>query len=245
MWPFISKEDKIIDDAIKKISYVIIEELKNRGLITLYLAGTILDKEERVKTSDIDFFAIVRSDFDMNLEKYMNDALAAERQTICNGFETRLRVFPLCSLQGGEVKGILTILRPERIVQRLPFFKVLWGRRFDYEKDFIKPLTLKDEAKFLIDQIENIIIDIKTGNEKFPIKDFPKFVVELVRVEAQMQHDFKYHPSRSRLTKHLSKEKNHIIHKAMTLRTQGATRESMRRFISETEKYIEFLKKQL
>jgi hypothetical protein len=245
MWIFRSKEEKRINSAIKDISKVIVDKLKDKGLITLYLAGTILDKEERIATSDIDFFAIVESEFDMNLEKEINNALASNQHELCHDFECRIRVFPLCSLQGGEIKGILNILRPERIVQRLPFFKLIWGKKWNYEEDFVKPLTLRDEALFLIKQIESIISDVKNGNEKFPIRDFPKFIIELVRVEAQMFHDYKYNPSRSRLAKHLSKDKEHIIHKAMNLRSKNAPREELLLFIDDIEKYLEFLKKKI
>jgi|GEM_PF-795648 len=243
MWPLKSQEEKRIHSAINNISKAIINKLKDKGLITLYLAGTILDKKERVATSDIDFFAIVNSDFDMNLEKAINNKLASEQHELCNDFECRLRVFPLCSLQGGEIKGILTILRPERMVQRLPFFKLIWGRKWNYKKDFVKPLALQDEAQFLINQIESIIVDIKKGNEKFPIKDFPKFIVELVRIEAQMFHKYKYHPSRTLLVKHLSKNKEHIIHKAMDLRNKDASRGETLVFVKDVEKYLESFKK--
>jgi hypothetical protein len=245
MWPFKSEEEKRIDDAINKISKFIIDTLKDKGLITLYLAGTILDKEERVATSDIDFFAIVESEFDLDQEKEINNLLISKKHDICNDFECRLRVFPLCSLQGGEIKGILRILRPERLVQRLPFFKIIWGKKWDYEKDFIKPMTLQDEAQFLIQQIEKIIVDVKAGKEGFPIKDFPKFLIELVRVEAQMFHNYTYNPSRSRLAKHLSKDKEHIIHKAMILREKDASREELLSFIKDIEGYIKFFKEKV
>ncbi len=166
---------------------------------------------------------------------------------MCKGFECRLRLFPLCSLQGGEIKGVLNVIRPERVIQKLPFYKILWGKKWNYKEDFIKPLGLKNEAKILMTQIRVSIRHIKANAEKFSLTYFPKLIIELIRVEAQIFYNFEYHPSRKRLAEHLSTDKEHIIHKALELRQKGEemSREDILLFVIEVEKYIDYLDKQL
>ncbi len=54
------REENRIEEAVHNIANWIVDTLKDEGLLTLYLAGTIMDKNERVSGSDIDFFAIVQ-----------------------------------------------------------------------------------------------------------------------------------------------------------------------------------------
>lgn len=245
MWLKESEEERKIHVAVEKVSNWIISKLKDNGLLTLYLAGTIMDRDERVATSDIDFFAIVSSDFDINKEREYNAVLSSKRMELCEGYECRIRFFPLCSLQGGEIKGVLNVLKPERIVQKLPFYKILWGKKWNYKEDFIEPMALKNEAKLLITQIKVSIRHIKSGQEKFALTYFPKLVIELVRVEAQIFHNFEYHPGRKKLAEHLSEDKEHIVHKAMELRNKDMTREELLIFVQEVEQYISDLQDQI
>jgi hypothetical protein len=241
-----SKENKKIRKAIANIKAYLVRELKDKGLISLYLAGTILSKEERVKDSDIDFFSIVEPGFDFIVEKTINEHLLKHREDICLGFECRFRAFTISSLKGqGDNQGVISIIRAERLVQRFPFFNQLWGKKIDFKKDFAKPMKLKDEAEFLIKQLRKNMDDVRRKKEKFPVDDFPKFVIELVRVEAQAYHGFKYHPARRKLQNHLREQKEHIIHKAMRLRENPFTRQELLSFFDEVDNYILYLENRL
>jgi hypothetical protein len=234
-----TRENRKIRRAIAKIKAFLLEKLKNKRLISLYLAGTILSKQERIESSDIDFFAIVEPDFDFIIEKNINNYLLENRQELCLGFECRFRAFTISSLKGeGGDEGVISVIRPERLVQRFPFFKQVWGRKLNFKKDFLKPMKLEDEADFLIKQLRKSMDDVRKHKEKFPIDDFPKFVIELVRSEAEIYYGFKYHPARKKLQKHLSKQKEHIIHKAMHLRENPPTRTELISFFDEVNEYI-------
>ena len=97
--------------AVRKVKNLTIKELENRGLLSLYLAGTILSRKERTKYSDIDLFGIVKSSFDMDEEGKLNKKLKKLEKEI--GFECRFRAFPLDTLNGGRVKGVSKFLHPK------------------------------------------------------------------------------------------------------------------------------------
>lgn len=241
-----TRENRKIRMATAKIKDFLLQEIKDKGLISLYLAGTILSKKERVKDSDIDFFGIVEPGFDFKLEKEINDYLLHHKEDICLGFESRFRAFTISSLKGkGGTEGVISVIRPERLVQRFPFFKQVWGRKLDFKKDFLKPMKLEDEADFLIKQLRKSMDDVRDHKEKFPIDDFPKFVIELVRVEAQLYRSFRYDPRRKKLQRHLSSQKDHIVHKAMYLRNNPPKREELTQFFDDVEEYISHLENRL
>ena len=60
MFFIVSKEERQIRKAISNIKSFLIGELKNKGMLSLLLVGTIVSKKERNKTSDIDFLLLLR-----------------------------------------------------------------------------------------------------------------------------------------------------------------------------------------
>jgi hypothetical protein len=221
MWPWISKEDKKIAKAVENIQSYLIAHLKDNGLISLLLAGTINAKKERTAISDIDFFGIVENGFDYTTEEAINKRLRELKTSLCLGYDCRLRCFDIEYLKGGKNKTFTHkyMLAP-RLVQRMPFYKVVWGKKFDYHKEFVGPMKLEDEATHLMDIIMDDVRQIRMGSYASAMRNFPKQIIELARVEAQMFHGFKYHPGRYQLVRHLRKEKNHIVHKAWHFRNE-------------------------
>ena len=233
-------EDVVIERAVRAISSMIVEVLEHKGLLSLILVGTISSREERTRCSDIDFFAIVESSFDYALEDRVNERLEEERDGVCAGFEARLRCFDLDFLRGGASKTVVqSIISAPRLVQRLAFYDVVWGERFDYTR-FAAPMSLAQEARFLISQVRDSIERIRTGTYPTSIHNFYKLIIELVRVEAQMC-GFEFHPDRCRLESFFAEEM-HIIHHTMRLRRSFAdtppTDEETLSFCDGVEEYV-------
>lgn len=244
MWLFEDKETRKIKKIVYRVANFVINDLKDKGLVSLYIAGTILSKEERTPKSDIDLFGLVSSDFKFKSETEINAKLEKLRSSICGGYEARFRGVLISAFEGGKQEGIVKFMRPERLIQRFMFFKHFWGKKFNFMKDFsVKPMELKDEASYLMGFLTNSIKSLRAGKETFPSQDFPKHVFELVRVEAQLFHNFKYHPARKKLVRHLASENNHIVHRAMALREKVPTRKQVLIFGNEVEEYIKKLKK--
>jgi hypothetical protein len=239
------KETRKIKKLVGNIVDFTINELKDKGLISLYVAGTILTKD-RTPQSDIDLFGITTDDFNFNDENKLNKIFEERVNSLCEGKETRFRAFPLCVLEEGKRVGVSKYLHPKRILRRFPFFTYVYGRKFDFKKDFpLKTMGIKEEALFLIKGLKQNIKDLRTGKEIFPYTNFPKHVVELIRVEAEKDYGFKYDPSYAKLTKHLRNEEDHIIHRVMGFRGKKAKRREIVKFCDEAEKYIADLNKRV
>lgn len=83
------RKTRKIKKIIRRITAFLVEELKEEGLISLYLAGSILSQKERTSRSDIDFFGIVNEKFDFGLEEKVNRKLKKGRKSLCGGFELK------------------------------------------------------------------------------------------------------------------------------------------------------------
>ncbi len=229
---------------VKNITSFIVDELKDKGLISLYLSGTALTKD-RTPFSDIDIFGIVSSDFDIRKEEdKINSKLKLKKNKLCGGFETRFRGIGIDELNGGKPRGIIArFMGLETYIKYAPYYKKLWGKNIDFSKFPIKSIDLKKEAQKRIFVIRKSIKELRTNKEIFPIQDFSKHVLQLVRVEAEKEYGFKFDPSYKKLTKHLAKEADHIVHKAMGLRYKKVTRKEVLDFCNEVEIYIKYLKR--
>ncbi|MBI4980298.1 hypothetical protein HZC30_01930 [Candidatus Woesearchaeota archaeon] len=237
-------EQKQIINHINQVSKFTVNQLKDKGLISLYLAGTILSKD-RTKHSDIDLFGIV-DNFDFKEEEKINHIFEKKRKTLCGGFECRFRGVPLRTLQGGKREGVTKFLHPKRLIKLFPFWKHLWGEKFDFRHTrFVKPMPLKKEALWLIKILGKDLKKVRAGAQTYPLINYPKNIIQLVRVEAEHDLKFKFHPSYVKLQKHLSKHKQHIIHEAIRLRNKGFASKDIAGFTSEVEKYLKEMRKKV
>jgi len=229
---------------IKKITNFTVKELKDKGLISLYLAGTILTKD-RTPYSDIDLFGIVTSDFQIiKEENKINKIFKKQKKNLCKGIETKFRAIAIDELEGAKPRGIVAkFIGLNNVIKQFPYYKLLYGKKLDFSKFPIKPLELKEQAKKQIKALKTSIKHIKEKKEKFPIQDFSKHILILARIEAEKDYGFKFDPSYKKLTQHLAKQREHIAHKAMKLRYKKVTRKEILDLSKELESYIRHLKK--
>jgi len=228
---------------IKDLTEFTVRELEPKGLISLYLAGTILTKD-RTPYSDIDLFGFVSSDFDIIPEEEgINAIYEKRRNTLCGGFEVRFRGIGIDELEGGKPRGLIAKkIGLDIFIHYFPHYKLLWGKRLDFSRFKVKPAKLRIVAERSIGWINVYITNYKKGKEIVPPRGLLKFVLALARVEAQKDYGFKFDPSYRKLTLHLSREREHIAHKAMELRHREFSRKDFLEFIKGVEEYIEHIK---
>ncbi len=246
MWPFKSRQQKLIEATVEYAANFVVNELKEKGLVSLYIAGSILTKD-RTPLSDIDLLGIVDDDFDTDLEININKELKLQKNNLLNGVNARFKAIPVEAFNSAEKIVSLDFFSPHIFLKNLPNFTLYWGFDFNPEKDFsVKPLNFHDEALYLINQIINGIVDLRGGREKFNYWDFPKFVMNLVFLEAQHDYNYKKEFSYKKLARHLKRKKAHIVHEALRLRnTPEATRQQVLEFCERVQKYVEELKQRV
>jgi len=230
-----------IEIQIDRIKEAIIKKLKDKGLISLYLGGTVPSRD-RIPSSDIDILGIVEPDFDFKEEEKVNCYLrGCLKEEI--GIDSTFRGITLSELNGGKQKGIITKWVPIRIlIKRLPFFKYFWGREFCFSKFRVDRYKPQQEAKLQIKNIRRNIESLREGTEGFPIRDITKHLLSLIALEAEVEYGFIFDPSYDKLAKHLEKEKGHIAHRAMELRKEPEiNRTQILLFCNQAEKYLDDL----
>ena len=239
------QEKKKIVGLVIKATATAVKSLKDKGLVSAYIGGTILT-EDCLKHSDINIFGLVTEKFNLDTAQSLNDLFRKERYKQFDGREVKFWAIPISAVEGGKQFGIIKLLKPERFIRKIPFFKHVWGRKYDFQKEFrLKQMPLKEEALFLIGRIKDDMRDLRKDRETFHYTEFPKLVMELVRVEAEKEKGFKFDPSYTALSKHMEKEEHHIIHKAMHLRKINPTRQEVVGFCSDVEEYINDLLKRM
>jgi len=227
---------------IDRIKEIIVQKLKDKGLISLYLGGTV-PSEDIIPSSDIDIFGVVEQDFNFEEEERLNSHLTKYLAKEI-GIEVRFRGITLSELNGGKQKGTITKWVPIRIlVKRLPFLKHLWGKKFDFSEFRVKRYSPQQEAKVQIKSMRRNIESIRKGTQGFPIRDITKHLLSLIALEAEVENGFAFHPSYEKLAKYLEK-KGHIVHRAIALRKQAEIdRTQILFFCRQAEKYLDNLER--
>lgn len=235
--------DRETQVQINRVKDVIVDRLKDKGLLSLYLGGTV-PSTDRIPSSDIDTLGIVESAFDFKEEEKVNRYLrGCLKEEI--GIDTTFRGITLSELNGGRQKGIITKWVPIRIlIKRLPFFKHLWGKEFCFSKFQVKRYEPQQEARVQIKNIRKNIESLREGTQGFPIRDITKHLLSLIALEAEIEYGFIFDPSYDKLVKHLEKENGHIVHRAMALRKKPQiNRTQILLFCNQAQKYLDDLER--
>jgi hypothetical protein len=167
-----------IQIQIDRVKEVIVQRLKDKGLISLYLAGTVPSKDQ-ITSSGIDIFGIVESEFDFQEEEKVNCYIRIYLVKEI-GIEAIFRGITLSELNGGKQKGTITKWIPIRIlIKRFPFFQHLWGTEFDFSEFRVKRYEPQQEAKVQIKNIRRNIESIRKRTQGFPIRDITKHLLRI------------------------------------------------------------------
>lgn len=237
MWPFESQETRKIKRIVKDVADYIVGKFKSKGLISLYLGGTILTIDRTVY-SDIDIYGIVGSNFDINKEEATINAEFCElKNSLFGGYEVRFRALGIDELEGGQPRGLIGQYI-NTMIRKFPYMKHLWGERLDFTLFKPNPISAKLDAEQRIAYIRNQMNAIRKGSNAFPYRNLAKQVMHLIALEAEKEYGFKYDPSYTKLTKHLMKQEGHIVHIADALRQKEVSREEILTFCEQVDKYI-------
>lgn len=232
--------DPELQKSVLKAKKEAVTELVDKGLISLYMGGTI-SKDDRVETSDIDLIGIVSESFDFLEERDLNERFSFLVETI--GCVSKFRGMTTGELQGGPVRGyIAQSLDVSLFIKRIPYFVHLWGPELDIS-DTIGPLPPEKEAVMETDIIRGHIERFKSdGRLKF-FSWVVKAVLYLAATEAEVESDYEFDPSFIKIVTHLAGQKNHIAHEAFrirnTMRSRPLSEEEREAFLKKTEEYLQ------
>ena len=246
------KISKIINRAVE----IIVSELRDKGLISVYKTGTILTKDQ-VYDSDIDIAIIVEPGFDFNLVNGLNKYFERHTKDIGQGFKIGILAFGMDEITAPyneKTNNPLTQLKlTYRMLKALAHLgKLKWGRRLPL-RDFVRDFSHKNstymtplaEAENQIEYILTEIKKIRAGDYR-NYRKLPKYCLVLIRCEAMLEHNFKYDPLFHRLYNHMKHLENHITHRCMELRAKpDFTKKEALEFYNEVEVYVKECQKKI
>ena len=130
---------KVAEAALQQL----FAEYEARGMIAVYLWGSILRSEYAPNTSDIDSLGIVSPDFDLENKAVMNERLSELAPEL---FDFRINLVPLTDMQGAPPRSRLaTVIPPETLLMEFDTWRHVAGKRFQLS-DFTSQLPTAKRA---------------------------------------------------------------------------------------------------
>jgi len=236
-------ENRKIRSSIRKIKNYIVKEL-GKDIISLYIGGSILIKPS--KLSDIDFYAIMQSNFDLSKEEKINQYFR-EKTKIFGEREAKLKCVLISELEGGKPKSKFAKDELFRIrIGYMSHWKLIYGKKLDFSKFPIKPLTYEEELEFQVNRALQSIKEMRKGTYKYTFSDFVKNILHCAKLEAVLEYGLDYDFTFHGIVKKLKKYEDHIAHEAWRLRmlADEITKKDKEKFINLAEKYLHKMKEQ-
>jgi len=179
---------KIIESVLKKIY----SKYKRRGLLSIYLWGTVLTNDFNPKLSDIDSIAIVSNNSKEEDCKVINEYL--KQSSPYKDF--KLNYLYLNELNGGKIKSKLAgVIHPSLLLLDFKNWKYIIGKRYSRKNFKLKEIDFDEAVRLnLIAVKKNHLPLLKTGD----FKGIPYFIKNLIKVCYYLnqrdcgEHEFKY-----------------------------------------------------
>jgi len=232
------KEHTSDRQLVQEIKRLTLEEAGDE-LISLYLLGSFLSKD-MVESSDIDLIGIMQPAFNFNRERKINAVLNRKIESI---HKIDLGTLSITELYGGPTKGsIMKHVELPILLRFLQHARLLHGKQIDLSKLPVKPATAHDELKYHIKVFDEFKEKFRTRNRitsDFAFKDFLKIVFYIANLELQLTRHLRSRTGYAKITQAFAKDKTHIVHYSMGLRSKKTIPvKERRRWLTLAEVYV-------
>lgn len=233
---------------VEQCTKFILNTIPKEGLISLYLSGRFLTPD-RAPSSDIDYFAIVNSNYNKDVEKQINTILENKYE-----IEIRLRLFYITDFEGKTL--ISPVCKTKENVQlflklfRHNKFELVYGSEINFELFNTKSLSHIDELKIDLGFVREGIKALREHNfeedNRFRnVVALSKMILHLGRIEATLRHLCEYEPFFYKIAQVLEAEQEHIFHKALEIRKgKELTTQEKKAYVNECEAYANHIEDQ-
>ena len=156
----ISKEQmRIIESVLKKVY----SQYKNKGLLSIYLWGTVLTKDFNSKSSDIDSIGIVENKAKEKDCKTINECL---KESPYQGF--KLNYLYLYELNGKKIKSRLArVIHPRLLLLDFKNWKFIVGKRYSRRDFKLREIDFNEAVQLSIIAVKkNHLPFLKKGDFK-------------------------------------------------------------------------------
>ncbi|MFA5024650.1 MAG: hypothetical protein WC523_06915 [Patescibacteria group bacterium] len=164
----------------------IFDEYKDRGLISLYLYGSILTNDYNEGESDIDSIGFASEDMPLTLEKEIKNKLCEKSEFDKFGF----RLLYKSELDAGAIKGNLaSFIHPQLLLLDFPYWKHAAGKIFLRSDFLLDDIDTAEAVKIRL----NHLVKIEDGSFKTePGNKHILFLKVLARIMFHLQKERGY-----------------------------------------------------
>lgn len=168
------KTEKIT--RIESILKEIYKEYKNKGILSIYLWGSILTKDYNFKSSDIDSIAIVNK----NAKAKDNEQINRLLKTRFPEEDFKLNYLYLDELNGGKIKSRLAkVICPKLLILDFKNWKLIIGKRYSRKNFKLKKIDFDEAVQLNLDAIKKYHLPLfKKGDFKVT----PYFIKNLMKI---------------------------------------------------------------
>lgn len=230
------------DKLLQKMKKVVLENAGD-DLVSLYVIGSFHSKE-MIRTSDIDLVGVMKPSFNFKKEGEMNKALNKGNSS---GNRIDLGTMSYDQFFGGRQQGsLMKHIELPVFLNFLKRAKLIYGRRINFNRLPIKPVSPLEELKYHI----KVFNEYKSGYRKknkirpdFSFRGFIKIVFYIANLELQLTRNLTPRRSYSEIVKAFRKDKDHIVHYSMKLRRKKTISHDERNsWLDMAENYVAKMK---
>jgi len=183
------KQIKIVESILKEVY----TKYENKGVLSIYLWGSILTKDFNPKLSDIDSIAIVNKNAKIKDNGSINNFLKVNSS--CKDF--KLNYLYLDELNGGKIKSRLAkAINPKLLLLDFKNWKCVNGKKYS-RKDFkLKEIDFDEAIKIELEVIKKRFLPLFKKNEFQFTQYFTKYLIMICYYLNQKEsgkHKFTYY----------------------------------------------------
>jgi predicted nucleotidyltransferase len=184
------------------------EKYKDKGILTIYIWGSILTDDFNPETSDIDTIAIVEDIFPLEVEEEMMKYVRDKYPELKEFF---IRLLYISELNGGEIKAPLsTVIYPPLLLLEMPRWLYVVGKKFTNHDFKIQPPTFAEAINIRLSRIRkegwDTVSNIEGAKHMYFIKGVARLIDLLQKNRGLKDLPFSY----SKIFKESKDSKNEI-----------------------------------
>jgi predicted nucleotidyltransferase len=227
------------EQIVSEIKRIILKQV-GKDMVSLYIIGSFVTKDA-TRESDIDLIGIVNSGFDFRKETLLNSILNKD----IPDRKIDLGTISYAEFFGGKHKGSITKhIELPAFMAFLKHAKLICGKRLNFNKFPIQPMSLKEELRYHIetfDWFKNKFRNKDSVRHDFTFRDFIKIIFYIADIELHLvKHKLGPKRGYSDIERAFKSDRNHIVHYSLKLRHKAdITNGEKQRWLDKAEIYVD------
>ena len=233
---------QVIKRAVESLKKLF-SEYKGKGVISIYIWGSLLTDDFDLDKSDIDSVAIVENDFDPEIGKEMREILSIEKKSGLKLF--KINYLFLDELGGNKPRSMLAkVIHPNLILQDFNNWRYVCGKKFSRSDFPRKEWSYEMAINHMINKFDKFQLPRVKSGDYSDIMYICKNLFKVCHSVNQINHG-KHIFSYDNLLKYSVKEDKELIELLLKIRNKNWSERVFKKELSKIIKHVKKLKKSI